>query len=62
MATTAVYESGAEDNYQAYVQATACSARVWIDGATGATQVAVEKVIAQLPAQTWQQRQLWTGQ
>ena len=43
-----------EENYQAYVLAVACTERVWIDGSTGPTQVAVEKVIAELPAETWQ--------
>lgn len=43
-----------EENYQAYVLAVACSERVWIDGSTGSVQVAVEQVITELPAETWQ--------
>lgn len=44
-----------EQNYQAYVLAVACTERVWIDGSLGATQVAVEQVIAEQPVETWQQ-------
>ena len=43
-----------EENYQAYVLAVACTERVWIDGSEGPTQVAVEKVIAEQPSETWQ--------
>ena len=43
-----------EENEQAYVLAVACSERVWLDGPTGAVQVPVEQVIAELPAETWQ--------
>ena len=43
-----------EENYQAYVLAVACTERVWIDGSEGPTQVAVEKVIAEQPIETWQ--------
>lgn len=43
-----------EENYQAYVLAVACTERVWIDGSEGPTQVAVEKVIAEQPVETWQ--------
>ena len=43
-----------EEKYQAYVLAVACTERVWIDSSTGATQVAVEKVIASQPVETWQ--------
>ena len=39
-----------EENYQAYVLAD----RVGIDGSEGLTQVAVEKVIAEQPVETWQ--------
>lgn len=42
-----------EENYQAYVLAVACTERVWIDGSTGSTQVAVEQVIAEQPIETW---------
>lgn len=43
-----------EENEQAYVLAVACTERVWIDGSTGATQVAVEQMIAELPVDSWQ--------
>lgn len=43
-----------EEQYQAYVLAVACTERVWIDCSTGLTQVAVEKVIAEQPVETWQ--------
>lgn len=43
-----------EENYQAYVLAVACSETVWTDSSTGPVQVAVEQMIAELPAETWQ--------
>lgn len=50
-----------EEQCQAYVLAVACTERVWIDGSTGATQVAVEKVITELPAETWQRLSCGVG-
>ena len=44
-----------EENRQAYVLAVACTERIWIDDSIGATQVAVEQVIAEQPVETWQQ-------
>ena len=50
-----------EENEQAYVLAVACSERVWIDGSTGAVQVPVEQVVAELPAETWQRLSCGVG-